>query len=80
MATKDKSAFGAGKRPPLVDKMKAVYLYQLGPNSTTINTDYQEYFSNQTSRYPGVFPQSAYKMTLDHIIISKKIPMTNLLN
>ena len=48
---KDKSTFGAGKGQPLVDKMKAVYLYQLGPNSTTINTDYQEYFSNQTSKY-----------------------------
>ena len=35
---------------PLIDQMKAVYLYQLGSNSTTINTEYQEYFSNQTAR------------------------------
>jgi len=36
---------------PLIDKIKAIYLYQLGPNSSFVDTEYQEYFSNQTSRY-----------------------------
>ena len=36
--------------PPVVDKMKAIYLYSLGPNSSNVNTEYHEYFNNQAAR------------------------------
>lgn len=39
------------KKSAVVDKLKAVFLYSLGPDSSTIDHDYQQYFSTQNARY-----------------------------
>ena len=50
---------------PLIDKIKAVYLYQLGPNNTAINTEYQDYFSNQTARYLSLVFSKTKQICID---------------
>ncbi|XP_066923807.1 lysosomal-trafficking regulator-like [Clytia hemisphaerica] len=69
---------------PLIDQMKAVYLYQLGSNSTTINTEYQEYFSNQTASHMDssldwdsiVFKELSFCMgIINEQLVADKFPM-----
>ena len=36
---------------PVMNKMKAIYMYSLGPNNAHVNIENNEYFSNQVTRF-----------------------------
>lgn len=69
---------------PVIDKIKAIYLYSLGPNSSNVNTEYQELFSNQVASHMDsslnwdsiVFKELSFCMNiLSEELITNKFPM-----